>query len=128
MREATRNLILLVEDDPSIRSDLSILLEMEGFEVYSAENGEVAVGVLNSAAKTPSLIILDIMMPVMDGWQFRDAQLKIESAATIPLVVMTADGHAAEKAMKMNAQGFIQKPIHSIDSFLETVNRFSSPG
>jgi CheY-like chemotaxis protein len=65
------------------------------------------------------------MMPIMDGWQFREAQLKIADLATIPVVVMTADGQASEKAARMNAQGFIQKPIHSIESFLKTVQRFS---
>ena len=125
MKEIAKNLILLVEDDESIRTDLSALLEMEGFKVYAAENGQAAVKLLESAPLNPSLILLDIMMPVMDGWQFREAQLQMHEASSIPVIVMTADGHASEKATRMNAQGFIQKPIHSIDSFLKTIQRFS---
>jgi CheY-like chemotaxis protein len=126
VKETAKNLILLVEDDQSIRKDLCSLLELEGYEVYAAEHGQAAVTILESTTKIPALIILDIMMPIMDGWKFREAQLLMHDASAIPVVVMTADGHAAEKATKMNAQGFIQKPIQSIESFLETVNRFSS--
>ena len=111
MKETAKNLILLVEDDLSIRKDLCSLLE--GYEVFSAEHGQAAVS------------ILDIMMPVMDGWKFREAQLQMQEVSAIPAVVMTADGQAAEKATKMKVQGFIQKPTQSSESFLKTVNRFS---
>jgi CheY-like chemotaxis protein len=127
VRECIQNLILLVEDDQSIRSDLSELLRMEGYEVDVAENGAAAVRLLEKASQNPSLIILDIMMPVMDGWEFREAQLKMEEASSIPVIVMTADGSAAEKASKMNVQGYIQKPIHSINALLKTIQQFSNP-
>ncbi len=124
MKEVSKNLIMLVEDDHAIRTDLSMLLEMEGFEVTSAENGAVAVDILKTSQKNPALIILDIMMPVMDGWQFREEQMKIETASSIPVVVMTADGRAADKAKQMKAQGFVQKPIHRIDAFLKTITQY----
>ena len=126
MKDTSRKLILIVEDDQSIRTDLTSLLEMEGYEICSASNGAEALRLLHAVPENPSLIILDIMMPVMDGWGFRAEQLKQETMAVIPVVVMTADGHAAEKASQMKAQGFVQKPIHSIDSFLKVIQRFSS--
>lgn len=127
MDETLKKLIMIVEDDDSIRNDLGLILEMEGYEVCTAANGQEGLNVLKETKKVPSLIILDIMMPVMDGWTFRTEQLKLEGAANVPVIVMTADGHASEKATKMNAHGFIQKPIHSLDSFLETIVRFCKP-
>jgi CheY-like chemotaxis protein len=115
--------VLVVEDDEAIRSDLAMLLESSGYAVEQAENGDIAIKLLQSKNELPRLVILDIMMPVMDGWQFRAAQVQDSRLASIPVVVMTADGHAKQKAAKMQAQGYVQKPI-DIDLFLGEVAKF----
>ena len=68
----------------------------------------------------PDGITLDVMMPIMDGWEFRNEQAKDPRLSSIPVIVMTADGHAAQKAAKMAAQGWVQKPI-DIDRLLAVV-------
>lgn len=73
-------------------------------------DGRAALERLRGGAKT-CLILLDMSMPVMNGWQFRQAQLKDEALARIPVVVCTADGRAAEKARSIGAAGSLRKPI-----------------
>lgn len=83
--------ILIVEDEPDIRATLGEILELEGFSVSTAENGEEALALLRKLRK-PCLILLDLMMPVMNGWQFLDV-LQSEHRhilATIPIVIVSA--------------------------------------
>jgi CheY-like chemotaxis protein len=81
--------ILLVDDDVNAVDALAELLEQQGYEVARAENGQIALTHLRSGPM-PSAIILDLMMPVMNGWEFREQQKKIASAAKVPVVVVTA--------------------------------------
>jgi CheY-like chemotaxis protein len=120
---STAKKILVVEDDGSIREDLVSILAFEGYEAQGAQHGQVALEMLRADPGLPSLVLLDIMMPIMDGWAFRATQVQDPGLASIPVVVMTADGHAPQKAAKMGAQGYIQKPIIDIDAFLETIAR-----
>jgi CheY-like chemotaxis protein len=83
--------ILVVEDDPAITSSLMETLVDEGFEVGAAANGREALERLRSGLR-PAAIILDLMMPVMDGWDFRSEQLKDPALRDIPVVVVTAAG------------------------------------
>jgi two-component system response regulator MprA len=122
----SKKTVLIVEDDISIRRDLCELLTLEGYEVLLAENGEAALTVLRSVSSLPDLVLLDITMPIMDGWAFRAAQMQDPALAALPVVVMTADGHAPEKAKKMNAAGFVRKPIGDIDVFLSEVARLAA--
>jgi CheY-like chemotaxis protein len=124
MKPVSENVILIVEDDSAIRTSLAMILEFEGFETRVAENGLDGLHVLETEKTLPSLIILDIMMPIMDGWEFREAQKEHPDAAGVPVVVMTADIHAFEKATKMGAQGFIQKPLN-VDHLIKTVSKFA---
>ncbi len=82
--------ILVVEDDGDIRSGLVSVLEDEGYAVLSAGDGEQALRMLR-AGQRPFVILLDLMMPVMDGRQFRQAQLAEPALAPIPVVVLTAE-------------------------------------
>jgi CheY-like chemotaxis protein len=66
---------------------------------------------------------LDVMMPIMDGWQFRTQQLADVKISKIPVIVVTADGNARDKAVVMNAQGWINKPF-KIDEILEAVAKY----
>jgi CheY-like chemotaxis protein len=104
--------VLLVEDDGDIRECVAEVLEEEGYAVASVGNGREALDHLRSEAQLPPcLIILDLMMPVMDGWQFRLEQLKDPLLASIPVVVLTADGNALSNASAMHAAGALTKPV-----------------
>jgi CheY-like chemotaxis protein len=83
--------ILIVEDDDDIRLLLRGLLEHRGYEVLCAQSGQEALDMLATAvAVPPSLILLDVMMPIMDGYAFRAAQRSIPALADVPVVVMSA--------------------------------------
>lgn len=115
--------ILLVEDDFSIRETIAEVLEDEGFRVTCAANGAEALARL-AAGDAPALILLDLMMPVMDGSEFRRLQRDDPRLADIPVVVLSA-GHAADqRAASLGADGFLQKPFE-VDSLLETVTRLT---
>ena len=124
MKQVAPDTILIVEDDSDIRTFLSALLELEGFKIRQAANGHEGLKDLESEPTLPSLIILDLMMPVMDGWKFRENQIAHPEASSIPVVLMTAEGHAPEKAAKMGAQGCIQKPVN-IEHLLKTIHKFA---
>jgi CheY-like chemotaxis protein len=113
--------ILIVEDDPDVATALAEVLEAAGFATVVAGDGREAIERLRSEAP-PTLILLDVMMPVMDGWTFRREQQRMESAGDVPVVVLTADGDAEQKACKMHAQGHLSKPV-SIDELMREVER-----
>lgn len=115
--------ILVVEDDAAIRDALSLVLEDEGYRVTGAANGQEALAHLRNGCR-PNLIILDLMMPVMDGWQFRKHQLQDSSLAAIPVVVLSADGNVLQKAADIDAVDCLQKPI-DLDCLLEKVGRYA---
>jgi CheY-like chemotaxis protein len=115
--------ILVVEDDTSIRELLVELLESEGYAVASAVNGLEALKLLQSGP-LPDLILIDLMMPVMDGYSFRTEQLKNASWSRIPTVVMSAEANAKEKMKNFNITAFLSKPVE-LDTIIKTVARFS---
>jgi CheY-like chemotaxis protein len=112
--------ILVVEDDKDICRNLKKLLESEGYTVSCAGNGQEALDFLHGADRLPRLIILDLMMPIMDGFQFRDAQDKVARLASIPVIIMTADGHVDEKKMRTRATAALRKPA-DVDTILNTI-------
>ena len=115
--------ILVVEDDTSIRELLVELLESEGYAVSSAINGLEGLKFLQTQGN-PDLILIDLMMPVMDGYSFRTEQLKNSNWASIPTVVMSAEANAKEKMKNFNITAFLSKPVE-LDTILKTVARFS---
>ncbi len=117
--------MLLVEDDPDIREAITEILRDEGYRVLGAEHGRQALDLLREGAR-PALILLDLMMPVMNGWQFREAQKADASLAPIPVVVISADAAAAREAVHIGASAFLQKPI-DLDELLGTVARYCPP-
>jgi len=114
--------ILVVEDDSAIRQSLAELLEDEGFEVTCAANGAEALSTLAMGA-APSLILLDLTMPVMDGWTFRSAQRSDPSLAQIPTVVLSA-GHGADGASVAGLEpaAFFAKPF-DLEQLIATVHK-----
>ncbi len=117
--------ILLIEDECMIQQIIVEFLQEEGFHVVSLSNGQEALNYLGSQTLYPSLILLDLMMPVMNGRVFRREQLQNTRLAEIPVVFMTAGRITQEDLDTLVPQAVIKKPI-DLDHFLETVNRFCS--
>lgn len=102
--------VLIIDDDPDIRDALRQVLEDEGYHVAVACDGQDALRQLAHNAP-PTAILLDLCMPVMDGWEFRKHQLKDPLLAAIPLIVMSAFGSACSAAHAMGAREWMDKPI-----------------
>ena len=113
--------VLVVDDDPDILATVEQILEIEGYAVLSARNGAEALSVLESSR--PDVIILDLMMPVMDGWEFR-RRLDGHPASATPIIVVSADRDIARKAATIQANGYIAKPF-DLDDLLREVHRFA---
>jgi len=112
--------ILVVEDDAATRSALADILELEGYNVAAVGNGREA---LEYAQRNPAprLIILDLIMPEMDGWEFRARQRKHPKLADSPVFVVTASGkHATEG---LDADLVLHKPI-DVDRLLSAIEHF----
>jgi CheY-like chemotaxis protein len=116
--------VLLVEDDPEIRALIQEALNFEGFSVHAEPNGQSALDYLAQAISAPELILLDLMMPVMDGWQFLEAKEKSEKISNIPVLVVTAA--SAELPPTHQTQGILKKPI-DLNLLLQMVQRFCQP-
>ena len=106
--------ILVVEDNDDVREMMTVTLELEGHEVYTAANGRQALAQLENGVR-PCLILLDLMMPVMTGWEFRSALQRDQRFKGIPVVVISAVGGDL-----VNQAGFIPKPIN-MDTLLDVV-------
>jgi len=99
--------VLIVEDDLDTREMLGRFLELEGYTVETAENGKRALERLGSGVGA-CVILLDLMMPVMDGWQFRREQKQDADIADIPLIVITATGN---RPVLIDAAELVMKPL-----------------
>ncbi len=121
MTSGERLPILLVDDDESILSTVEFLLTDEGYTVIAAANGKEALK--HIASQTPSLILLDMKMPIMDGWAF--AQAYRESPGPhAPIVVMTAAHDSHKRAAEINADDVIAKPF-DVNHLLDLVRKYS---
>lgn len=122
--------ILVIDDDRGIRETLGDVLVDEGYTVRLARNGAEALEFLRSES-LPSLILLDVSMPVLDGPGFRTQQLKDRALAAIPVIVLTAGGPHDEAEDVPGAAGFLRKPF-GLSQLLETVGahcaRSNPPG
>ncbi len=114
--------VMIVEDDLAIREALTEILEDEGYRVEGAANGQEAIQMLRGNTP-PCLILLDLMMPVMNGWQFRAEQKQDPMLAPVPVVIISADSDLRTKAMTLEAVDFLQKPIQ-LTRLLDTVEQF----
>ena len=104
--------ILIVEDDSDVRAALSELLEAEGFSVEGAPDGREALARLRAAEVHPAVILLDLMMPGMDGWDFRTEQMRDPRLAAVPVVIVSASGFSRESIeAQFRPAAYVEKPI-----------------
>jgi CheY-like chemotaxis protein len=112
--------ILVVEDDHDSRQLLALLLEHQGHSVVTATDGMQALNVARE--QRPALILLDLMMPIMSGEEFRRAQLLDTRIRSIPVVVISAHHDAPNIAKRMKVAGYVQKPV-DYDALLDLCAR-----
>jgi two-component system, chemotaxis family, chemotaxis protein CheY len=112
-----RKRVLVVDDDASIRELLSTALEDDGYEVVPATNGQDALSVCERWR--PDVIVLDLMMPIMDGWTFAK---RLRERASIPIVVLSAVNDIARHAKSVGATDVVGKPF-DLDQLLPKVAR-----
>lgn len=118
--------ILIIEDDLDIRESLvEALASGEGYDVRTAGNGKEGLESLKASETLPHLILLDLMMPVMDGYQFRAEQKQSPLYGAIPVVVMSADGKAQQKLAQLNCDAFLKKPL-DLDELLEMIKKLTA--
>lgn len=115
--------ILIIDDEPPIRSVLMDILAEEGYQVAGASNGLEALTYLRQQKQKPKLILLDLGMPVMSGWEFRQEQQQDPVLAPIPVIVMSAITDLNRKIVSMNVADCLDKPI-DIHTLLQTVARY----
>jgi CheY-like chemotaxis protein len=115
---ASAHTILVVEDDQDVRDAMVQVLESEGYGAAAAADGEEALTQLQGGLN-PCLILLDLMMPRMDGWEFMEEQRRLESQ--IPIIVVSAYG-SAEQLRSAGVIAYLRKPV-DIDALLALVGR-----
>ena len=126
--------VLLVEDDPDMRVDLAYMLQQKGFDVMTAKNGSDALLRMKDHG-VPKLILLDLMMPDMDGWTLRQVLLKHPSLEGVPVVVLSGVADVADEAKQLGTR-WLTKPVdleqfmtivQSIEQFWLTVVKLPRP-
>jgi CheY-like chemotaxis protein len=120
-----KRVILVVDDDEDVRESVAGVLADESYDVHTATDGRDALRVLRETNVRPDVILLDMMMPHMDGWEFRQVQLGDPALASIPVVVFTAYGVPNEIVAQLEAAGYVKKPslLGDIVATLERVLR-----
>jgi CheY-like chemotaxis protein len=112
--------VLIVEDDEDLREMMAQLLTLEGFHTATVANGREALEYLHEAG-TPEVILLDLMMPVMDGWEFRRQQQADPALAPVPVIVLSAVDQG--RASSLDADAFLKKPL-DFDRLLTLVRTY----
>jgi CheY-like chemotaxis protein len=114
--------VLIIDDNQDFRSPLQHLLREEGYSVSTASNGQEALAFLRNHP-LPCLILLDLMMPVMNGWEFRNEQLKDSQLSSVPTVLLTGMLSLEEVSDTLHPAGYISKAA-PYETILETVQRY----
>jgi two-component system, chemotaxis family, chemotaxis protein CheY len=115
--------VLIVEDDADTRQALAEVLQDVNYRPLHAADGVAALHELRTATTAPCVILLDVMMPIMDGRTFRAEQQKDPALSEIPVVVLSAHADLDSAAEQMQAAGFLRKPVE-LTALLATVARF----
>lgn len=119
------NCVMAVDDDPDILLAFKDVLEMEGHCVLLARGGREALELLRQGAR-PAVILLDLMMPDLSGWEFREVQAADASLASIPVVVLSGQGVSARDVAALGVSGYLKKPV-DLEQLLGTVARYVRP-
>jgi CheY-like chemotaxis protein len=110
MRTAGRHRVLVVEDHQDTRESLALLLEAKGYTVDSAQDGREALQKLR-LGMAPCLVLLDLHMPVMSGWQLRRKLLEDESLASLPVIVLSGEDDLDARIAELNVTAHLEKPV-----------------
>jgi CheY-like chemotaxis protein len=126
--QESKGVVLLVDDDRDIVDAIRALLEDDGFDVVTANNGFAALRQLRRAGPRPDVIVLDLMMPLLDGWDFRAEQLADPAVRDIPVIIMTASGLTDGMLDgQLKAAAVLPKPIE-VEPFLRVLNDLCRAG
>jgi CheY-like chemotaxis protein len=117
-----RKTVLVVDDDRDARGMLKAVLEGAEYDVLQAGDGAEALRVLSAHASRCNIILLDLMMPVMNGWDFRRKQRESVDLAGIPVLLMSAGAHMDAASGDMDVVGFMAKPVE-VDELLAKVKK-----
>ncbi len=121
-QDANRICILLAEDDQAIRDTMAMVLESEGFEIHTAVDGQDALGQIAAAKTLPDLIITDLMMPNVTGWELVDVVHKLNRTRAIPVIVYSAVAHYAQNNSVLEGCYFVRKPVE-LDTLFNTIKQ-----
>ncbi|MCP3063143.1 response regulator [Myxococcus sp. K38C18041901] len=114
--------LLVVDDDADLREALEEVLRDAGYSVTGAINGKHALDVLGDMSALPALVLLDMMMPVLDGAGFARAMRQVPAWRDIPVLVFSASANARQVAEEIGACGHLRKPV-DVDTLLDAVRR-----
>jgi CheY-like chemotaxis protein len=112
--------VLVVEDDPALREVYAEVLGTEGYPVRLAANGHEALTLLSTHGDLPCVVLLDLRMPVMDGWELVTRLRESDAWRELPIVVVAAHYKVADEARRIGAVAWLQKPVR-VDRLLATV-------
>ncbi len=121
-----RNRVLLVDDDKQILNSLRVYLELENYEVYTASNGQEAL--IKVSEHKPEILVLDIMMPEMDGFEVLEKIKEDSELSLIPVIMLTAKGQPVDvlKGYKMGASSYMTKPFN-LNELVENIELILNP-
>lgn len=120
------SLVLIVDDDRDIRETTQLLLEEHGHRVICAANGQEALHLMQQGPR-PDFVVLDLMMPVMSGWELREQMLGDPALATIPTIVISGDTKAVQRRDDLRVDGYLSKPFE-LDDLLGQISDVGQPG
>ena len=118
MQQANLRTVLVVDDDPGVLEVLELALAAEGYDVVVARNGREALE--QAARANPHLMLVDLMMPVMDGWQFVRECRKQANLGRTPVIVLSASRNVQETLCGLGVQAVVSKPFN-LDDLLDLV-------
>ena len=118
--------ILLVEDETDLREDLASLLVDEGYLVRTAPHGAAALACLEGGAR-PAVIVLDLMMPVMDGWETRARLRTTPALSNIPVIILSGVANDDDEIASLEAAAYVTKPV-SVSRLCEIIDRALAVG
>lgn len=114
--------ILLVEDDPQLSERLSAALQEEGYQVDAVADGRAALRILRSRPR-PRVVLLDLMVPVLDGWALRSAMLSDPETASLPVIILTALSQEYRRENLLRAAAYVPIAASSLEELLQAVGR-----